>query len=35
MKMKYLNNFSSQAKLIDPYVDFFYFDVLSSINEIK
>ena len=30
-----INGFSSQAKLIDPYVDFFYFDVLSSINEIK
>ena len=30
-----INDFSSQAKLIDPYVDFFYFDVLSSINEIK
>ena len=30
-----VNDFSSQAKLIDPYVDFFYFDVLSSIYEIK
>ena len=30
-----INDFSSQAKLIDPYVDFFYFDVLSSIYEIK
>ncbi len=29
------NNFIDQAKLINPYVDFFYFDVLSSINEIK
>ena len=29
------NDFYSQAKLIDPYVDFYYFDVLSSINEIK
>ena len=25
----------SPAKLINPYIDFFYFDVLSSINEIK
>ena len=29
------DNFSSQAKLLNPYVDFFYFDVLSSIKEIK
>jgi len=29
------DDFSSQAKLLDPYVDFFYFDVLSSIKEIK
>ena len=29
------NDFNSQAKLINPYIDFFYFDVLSSINEIK
>ena len=29
------DNFYDQAKLIDPYVDFFYLDVLSSINEIR
>ena len=29
------NDFNSQAKFINPYIDFFYFDVLSSINEIK
>ena len=29
------NDFYNQAKLINPYVDFFYFDVLSSLNEIK
>ena len=29
------NNFKEQAKVLNPYVDFFYFDVLSSINEIK
>ena len=29
------NDFIDQAQLINPYVDFFYFDVLSSINEIK
>ena len=28
-------NFNSQANLLNPYVDFFYFDVLSSIREIK
>jgi Homocysteine/selenocysteine methylase (S-methylmethionine-dependent) len=28
-------NFNSQAKLLNPYVDFFYFDVLSSIREFK
>ena len=28
-------NFYDQAKLLDPYVDFFYFDVLSSIREFK
>ena len=26
-------NFNSQAKLLNPYIDFFYFDVLSSIRE--
>ena len=29
------NDFLDQAELIEPYIDFFYFDVLSSINEIK
>ena len=28
-------NFNSQAKLLNPYIDFFYFDVLSSIKEIN
>jgi len=28
-------NFYDQAKLLDPYVDFFYFDVLSSVREFK
>ena len=29
------NNFNEQAKILNPYVDFFYFDVLSSIKEFK
>ena len=29
------NNFFDQAKILDPFVDFFYFDVLSSVKEIK
>ena len=29
------DNFNSQAKLLNPYVDFFYFDVLSSVKEFK
>ena len=29
-----LNNFNDQAKILDPFVDFFYFDVLSSVKEI-
>ena len=29
------NDFYNQAKLINPYIDFFYFDVLSSIKEIN
>ena len=29
------NNFFDQAKLLNPYVDFFYLDVLSSIDEFK
>ena len=28
-------NFYSQARLLNPYIDFFYFDVLSSIKEFK
>ena len=28
-------NFYSQAKLLNPYIDFFYFDVLSSVREFK
>jgi homocysteine S-methyltransferase len=28
-------NFYEQAKLINPYIDFFYFDVLSSVKEFK
>ena len=28
-------NFHEQAKLLDPFVDFFYFDVLSSVREIQ
>ena len=28
-------NFKAQAELLDPYVDFFYFDVLSSVKEFK
>ena len=29
------DNFYSQAKLLNPYIDFFYLDVLSSFKEIK
>jgi homocysteine S-methyltransferase len=28
-------NFYDQARLLDPFVDFFYFDVLSSVREFK
>ena len=28
-------NFTSQAKILNPYVDFFYFDVLSSVKEFR
>jgi homocysteine S-methyltransferase len=28
-------NFYEQAKLLNPYIDFFYFDVLSSVREFK
>tara|TARA_B100000902_G_scaffold343013_1_gene347430 strand:+ start:1570 stop:2478 length:909 start_codon:yes stop_codon:yes gene_type:complete len=30
-----MDNFYSQAKLLNPYIDFFYFDVLSSVREFK
>jgi S-methylmethionine-dependent homocysteine/selenocysteine methylase len=30
-----IKNFKEQAKLLNPYVDFFYFDVWSSIKEFK
>tara|TARA_B100000029_G_scaffold154495_1_gene149776 strand:- start:469 stop:1377 length:909 start_codon:yes stop_codon:yes gene_type:complete len=29
------NDFKDQAKILNPYIDFFYFDVLSSIKEIS
>ena len=30
-----MDNFYSQAELLNPYIDFFYFDVLSSVREFK
>ena len=30
-----IDNFSSQADLLNPYVDFFYLDVLSSVKEFR
>ena len=30
-----IQNFNEQAELLDPYVDFFYFDVWSSIKEFR
>ena len=30
-----IKNFYSQAKALNPYIDFFYFDVWSSIKEVK
>ncbi len=30
-----IRDFNDQAKILDKYIDFFYFDVLSSIKEIK
>ena len=30
-----MDDFYSQAKLLNPYVDFFYFDVLSSVKEFQ
>ena len=29
------DNFNSQAQILNPYVDFFYFDVLSSVKEFR
>ena len=29
------SNFYDQAKILNPFIDFFYFDVLSSVKEIK
>ena len=29
------DNFYSQAKILNPYIDFFYFDVLSSVKEFR
>ena len=29
------DDFYQQAKILNPYVDFFYFDVLSSVREFK
>tara|TARA_B100000700_G_C14988184_1_gene829924 strand:- start:33 stop:944 length:912 start_codon:yes stop_codon:yes gene_type:complete len=29
------NDFYSQAKILNPYIDFFYFDVLSSVKEFE
>ncbi len=34
-KKEIFNNFKDQAKILNSYVDFFYFDVLSSIREIS
>ena len=34
-EIEIFNNFKDQAKILDPYVDFFYLDVLSSIREIS
>ena len=30
-----IENFNAQAKALNPYIDFFYFDVWSSIKEVK
>ena len=30
-----IENFNSQAKALNPYIDFFYFDVWSSMKEVK
>ena len=28
-------NYNEQASILNPYIDFFYLDVLSSVNEIE
>jgi homocysteine S-methyltransferase len=35
LETKIRNDFYSQAKLLNPYIDFFYFDVLSSVKEFQ
>ena len=34
-ELEIIENFNSQAEVLNPYVDFFYFDVWSSIKEVK
>ena len=34
-EIEIIENFHSQAKTLNPYVDFFYFDVWSSVKEVK
>ena len=34
-KKEIKNDFYSQARLLNPYIDFFYFDVLSSVREFE
>ena len=34
-EVEIIENFNNQAKMLNPYVDFFYFDVWSSIKEVK
>ena len=34
-KAEIIENFNNQAKALDPYIDFFYFDVWCSIKEVK
>ena len=34
-EIEIIENFHNQAKMLNPYVDFFYFDVWSSIKEVK
>ena len=34
-ELEIIENFNSQAKALNPYIDFFYFDVWSSIKEVK